>query len=52
MGTDDAGSAVMRWHNILRTGLDFEEVARGRVSIPLDPPRTVLAARGLKGVPY
>ena len=22
----------MRWHNILRTGLDFQEIACGRVS--------------------
>ena len=27
------GSATERWHNILRTGLDFQEIACGRVSL-------------------
>ena len=26
------GSATERWHNILRTGLDFQETANARVS--------------------
>lgn len=32
------GSGAERWHNILRTGLDFNEIACGRVS---SHPRTV-----------
>jgi ubiquitin-conjugating enzyme E2 Q len=32
------GSAADRWHNILRAGLDYTEVANARVSRGLDPP--------------
>jgi ubiquitin-conjugating enzyme E2 Q len=32
VSADIAGSGAERWHNILRTGLDFNEIACGRVS--------------------
>jgi ubiquitin-conjugating enzyme E2 Q len=41
------GSAAERWHNILRLGLNFDEMANGRVSRGLDPLSPVIRRWGL-----
>jgi hypothetical protein len=39
------GSGTERWHNILRTGLDYNETVCGRVSVPYSELNGTLMSR-------